>query len=343
MDMLRIVSLLVALAVAAPVRAQVPLLDGALPGAGERARAAYAGEFLIGNLARAFALSSTGGYGASWGAKSEEEARERALNSCGGAAKGCALYAVGLAVVGPGRAWAPAPPPPGPLLSGPGWAIATDARYLWFGPRAAKGVVVWGHGFNGNMSDSRGQQAPGFIRAFNNAGYDVLRFDRDPAYDHQRDEMGQALRGALRTLRGQGWARVVVGGQSRGGFNSLQTLDTAGLAEVVIALSEAAFGTSPGHQILMGQTDTYRLFSAAAAPATRLVYIQFADDPYTSDPDRMAEMVRDLLRPRVGRLLMIDRPEGFQGHGAGYSSAFAQRYAACILRFATAADPPAGC
>jgi hypothetical protein len=41
--------------------------------------------------------------------------------------------------------------------------------------------------------------------------------------------------------------------------------------------------------------------------------------------------------------LLIDRPEGVAGHGAGGSTAFNDRYGACLLRFATAPRPPASC
>jgi hypothetical protein len=45
----------------------------------------------------------------------------------------------------------------------------------------------------------------------------------------------------------------------------------------------------------------------------------------------------------VAALLVIDRPDGFKGHGGGNTAAFAERFGACLLRFATAPSPPAGC
>jgi hypothetical protein len=53
-------------------------------------------------------------------------------------------------------------------------------------------------------------------------------------------------------------------------------------------------------------------------------------------------MIRQSLGGRNGPLLLIDRPEGLIGHGAGAEPAFNDRFGACILR-AVAARDVAGC
>ena len=81
----------------------------------------------------------------------------------------------------------------------------------------------------------------------------------------------------------------------------------------------------------------------ANAPGARVVVVQFVDDFFSGDPDERATLLRTVLRPHVGALLVIDRPAGFSGHGAGNSSAFAYKFAGCILGFVTgtaAASPP---
>ena len=49
------------------------------------------------------------------------------------------------------------------------------------------------------------------------------------------------------------------------------------------------------------------------------------------------------LRPRLGALLLIDRPEGFSGHFGGNTALFASRYGACLVRFVVDPKPPAAC
>lgn len=330
-----------------PALAQTPpVLDAAgLPAITPAGRIFYEQRFLIGNLPRAFVVSPGGAYGGAWGAASAEEARALALKYCadkGGA--GCALYAEDLDVVWPGRATAARPDPPGPLLSGEGWAFVPDARYFWQGPAVARGVVVFAHGFSGRavMVEAGQRQPPPYVRAFNNAGFDVVRFAREWRYDYRRDEMAEHLREGLRALRQRGWKMVVVAGQSRGAWNALQALDAPGVADAVIAVSPAANGTDSGAQILMGNPALWTMVSRAEVARTRVAFVQFLGDPYYTDGDARAGMMRR-LQGRAAALLLVDRPEGFSGHDAGNSAAFAERYGACLLRFATAPSPPEAC
>ncbi len=235
--------------------------------------------------------------------------------------------------------------PPGPLIRSINYSFTPDARFVWHGPRAAAGVYVWAHGKGRrNTDDLRGVEPPPHVRWLNDAGYDVVRFDRAPMVD-ERNRAAGWLRDGLAWLRRAGYARVVTGGQSRGAWNSLQILDTPGLADAVVAISPAAHGSGASLNLL-GQTDDFRQLLADAAPQrTRVVFVQFSGDGFIGDPDARVRLLSSILRPKIPALLVIDRPEGFAGHGAGYTRAFAQRYGACILDFVTAegAAVPASC
>jgi hypothetical protein len=291
--------------------------------------------FLLRPLPRAFAVSREGAWGWASGIESDpERTAERALANCrrwGGS--DCRLYARDLAVLWPGlEAVAPAVPDR-PLVAGPGYAVVPDARFLWHGPQAARGAYVWAHGRAPNGIDSRGAQPQPHVRPFNHAGYDVLRFDRDPATDET--EAGAAwLREALASLRAQGYRRIVVGGQSRGAWNALQALDRPGLADAVVAIAPAAHGPtgSPAHAWALD--DLRRVVAAAQNPKARVIVANFADDPFDPDPEQRAAIFRALSGPRVGALLFLDRPQDFSGHGAGADWRFTQRYGACLLDFA---------
>jgi hypothetical protein len=84
------------------------------------------------------------------------------------------------------------------------------------------------------------------------------------------------------------------------------------------------------------------LTEAANARRTRLAIADFRDDPFMAEPEKRAEALRR-QRERFGAFLLIDRPEGVAGHGAGGTTAFNDRYGACLLRFATAPRPPTAC
>jgi len=337
----RVLLLLIALALPIAARAQ-PVLDvAAVPGLDATGRAEY-GKFLIANLPRVFAVSTNGRAGWAGPGPSLEVARSVALERCamvGGT--GCAIYAENLDVVWQGRP-AQHAAAPGPLISTGNYAFVPDERFFWHGPQVAAGVYVWSHGKGPAVdSDNRGLQPSAHVRPFNNAGFDVVRFDREPIADDPNRAAGWLADG-LAALRRMGYRRIVAGGESRGGWTSLRMLDAAGAADVVIAVSPAAHGTASSTLYLSQADDLRRIVRSADATALRLAIVQFAADPFDGDPGDRAKMV-ETLRPRIGALLMIDRPAGFLGHGGASSEAFAERYGACLLRFATSSAPPAAC
>ena len=321
---------------AVAVRAQ-PILDApSVPGVDAAGRASYA-EWLLTNTPRVFAIGANGRTGWYSGGKTLEEARGRAMQLCidhGGTE--CRAYAEDLSVLWPGHAWQPGAVP-GALLDTINYAFVPDEHFLWHGPAAARGVVVWSHGVGGRDVDSRGHQPPPLLRAFNDSGFDVVRFDRAPLVDNPVRAAGW-LRDELGVLRRSGYRVVVAAGQSRGAWTSLQMLDTAGLADAVIALSPAAHG-SGGSTNLTAQDDDLRALIADAKPArTRVAIAQFTADPFMADAGERAGLFHR-LEGRVGALLLIDRPPGFTGHFGGTSATFSRTFGPCFLRFATAQEP----
>ncbi len=318
------------------------ILDaGLVPWVGAAGRDAYK-NFLRSNLPRAFAVSEAGGFGWSGGA-TPENARAVALASCAArhpdrGTTPCVVYADGLDIVQAGREWH-APPSPPPLIETWNYAFVPDPRFLWHGPSAAAGVYVWAHGKGGG--DSRSIQPQPHVRLFNNAGWDVVRFDRDPVADDVDRATGW-LRDGLAGLRRRGWARIAAGGQSRGGWNCLRMLDTPGAADLVVAMSPAAHGN--GGSVFAGDQDADlgRIVRNVEPSRTRLVFAQFIGDAFIGDPDgRIAQISR--LRPKLGGLLILDRPAGLVGHVAGADPAFAAALGPCILEFATSPNPGSAC
>ena len=313
----------------------VPYLDDA-------GRARYEA-WLQTNLPRAFAIAPNGKIGLASGGPWDIPGgvSQKALEQCAAAGTvGCALYAEGLDVVWPGQQ-SHAAPAPGPLVKTWNYALVPDERFIWHGPAAARGVVVWAHGYGGPEVDNRGIQPQSFVRPLNNAGYDVIRFDREPMAD-SRDRAAGWLRDGLREMRRLGYRSVVVGGQSRGAWNSLQVLETPGLADAVLAVSPAAHGTGDSTNLTAQYDDLRAVMAAAPASGTRVAFVQFSGDAFMGDADRRAELVRRAA-PRLGALLLIDRPGGFSGHGAGMSPTFGGRYGGCLMHFVMDPSPPQSC
>jgi hypothetical protein len=235
-------------------------------------------------------------------------------------------------VVWPGQQSAPPRASTAPVKAGTGWALVPDGRFLWQGPRAARGAYVWAHGRSAGGQDSRGSQPQPHVRVFNNAGYDVLRFDRAPETD-ETDDAARWMREALALVRAQGYTRVIVGGQSRGAWNALQALEVPGLADAVVAIAPAAHGATGSPAWAWALDDLRQVLAAAHSPATRVAVANFSRDEYDPDPEGRAALFRGLVPPQVGGLLLLDRPPEVSGHGAGADSRFTLRYGACLLDF----------
>jgi hypothetical protein len=332
--MLRFVIVLTALAAPATQADTPPILDaGRVPHLSPEGREDYR-RFLLQPTPRAFALAPDGAWG--WAAAIEDDAavtEARALENCarwGG--QGCRVYVRDLAVVWPGLEASAPTPPARQLAGGPGWSLAPDPRFLWQGAERARGAYVWAHGRSPGGADSRGSQPQPHVRAFNNAGYDVIRFDRDPVTDET--EAGAAwMRQALAELRRRGYARVVVGGQSRGAWNALQSLSEPGLADAVIAIAPAAHGPRGSPAQAWALDDLRRIVASARSTGTRVAVANFAGDEFDPDPEARASIL-GVLAGRSAGFLMLDRPAGIRGHGGGADWRFTLRYAPCLLDFA---------
>jgi hypothetical protein len=330
------------LALPAAAQPLAPLLDpAAVTGLRPQDRGAYE-RFLAHNLPRAFAM---GPNGVGWQAGGGDAAfvESRAMEFCGrqNPQGGCRIVARDLALLPPARAWSPPAAPAFPELSNINRQTVPDERFLWWGPQRARGVVVFAHGRNPGQ-DTRGGQPQPWVRAFNNAGYDVWRFDRAPGVDEAERAAGW-LRQDLRALRTLGYRQIIASGQSRGGWNSLMMLDTPGLADVVIAIAPAMHG-GLGSAQLNALDDLRRLVSAGApgAPRARIAIANFRDDAFDPDPEARGRLFRRLEGQAQG-FLFLDRPEGITGHGGGNTSQFGLRFGPCLLRLATATPPPTAC
>jgi len=325
---------------------RAPVLDAdAVPYLNAAGRADYQ-RFVQQATPRAFAVAPDGSWG--WASALETQAATdaRALEICnrwtGGSSTGsggngagggaCKLYARNLDVVWPGRESTASVASETALESGPGWSLVPDARFFWQGPQRARGVYVWAHGRAAGGQDSRGSQPQPHVRVFNNAGYDVLRFDRAPETD-ETDTAAAWLHSALKALRAMGYQRVVVGGQSRGGWNALQALDQPGLVDAVVAIAPAAHGPTGSPAWAWALDDLKRIIAAARNPAARVVIANFARDEFDPDPEGRARIFRSLQAPQVHSTLFLDRPAGLEGHGGGADARFTLRYGACLLAF----------
>lgn len=312
---------------------RVSVLDvEAVPLPSPAARPVYA-RFLTYPAPRAFAIGGAGGVAWTAGAPSITAAVDRALAGCRKANRGraCRLYARDQDVV-----WAGEPPvdearPEG--TGGPGWMLFVPHGTLYHGPQG-RGAVLWTHGRGGEPASPQARMPHPFVQRFNNAGFDVWLLLREPRDDRNYGPVlsfaDLTLREAAHWLRAeQGYDRIIAAGQSAGGWAALAALDTPGLVDGVIAVAGAGYYVAPdGRRNLLDFDSLLARVRDAEAP---IVAVMFDGDTLLPDPARSAAAMRRALGWRSAPLLVIDRPEGLAGHGAGVAPAFNDRFGACLL------------
>jgi hypothetical protein len=322
------------------VRPRVSVLDlDAVPLPSPEARPVYA-RFLTYPAPRAFAIGEAGGIAWTAGAPSTAVAVDRALAGCQRANRNrpCRLYARDQHVVWNGEPESDDPPPEG--TGGPGWMLFVPPGTLHHGP-SGRGAVLWTHGRGGEPASPQARMPQPFVQRFNNAGFDVWLLLREPRadrnYDRVRSFADETLREAARWLRAErGYNRVIAAGQSAGGWAALAALDTPGLLDGVIAIAGAGYYVSPdGRQDLLDFDALLARVRDADAP---IVAVMFDGDPLLPNPAASAAAMRRALAWRNGSLLVIERPAGLTGHGAGATPAFNDRFGDCLLRLIAEGD-----
>ncbi len=215
--------------------------------------------------------------------------------------------------------------------------------HLRRGPGVARGVVIWAHGYAGADRDLRNLAAPGFISILNDAGWDVLRFDRAPGDDALFTSLPRLTDG-LAAVRAAGYRQTVLGGQSRGGWQAIMAASARPeLVDAVIATAPAAHGEASRANNLLAGLDDFRRLLAGLPPGPRLAVALFDGDDFDPDPAKRAAMLESLARDRRAPTLALwpqapgqgaggqPQPQSLRGHGAAYDLRFTLLYGACLL------------
>lgn len=316
-----------------PPPQRVSVLDvEAVPLPTTAARPVYA-RFLTYPSPRAFAIGEAGGVAWTAGAPSTGAAVDRALAGCRKANRDrpCRLYARDQDVVWDGEPAHDDARPEG--TGGRGWMLFMPEGTLYHGA-AARGAILWTHGRGGEPASPQARLPHPFVQRFNNAGFDVWLLLREPATDRNYDRVlsfaDDTLRQAARWLRSeQGYGSIIAAGQSAGGWAALAALDTPGLIDGAIAIAGAGYYVAPdGRRNLLDFDALLGRVRDATAP---VVAVMFARDPLLPEPGRSAAAMRRALAWRSGPVLVIERPEGLAGHGAGVAPVFNDRFGACLL------------
>jgi pimeloyl-ACP methyl ester carboxylesterase len=206
------------------------------------------------------------------------------------------------------------------------------------GPAQTPGIVIWCHGRSLTREDSTAP-TPLYLKQFLSAGWDVVRFNR-PRVEDQLPDSTAALVAKVHALKAQGYAKIVVAGQSYGGFIALGAADADPEIHAVIATAPAAYGSFFDSYESWQQNGSALFQLLDSLQHTRVLLAFFHGDDY--DPGGRGIESERILERKGLPFWVLDQPRDMVGHLAANSGLFVQRYGTCVVNFVTAAaDAPA--
>lgn len=208
------------------------------------------------------------------------------------------------------------------------------------GPERAQGIVIWNHGISGTNPSWRAQ-APPALRLLQARGWDVIMLKRH----HLAETIpgGPLIRSVERTLQeaaGQrrlGYRKVVLAGQSFGGYVTLEAIDTS--PDIFAAIALAPGVRSSGADGRFDPTAIEQILQRARVGRLALV---FPMNDTLFGTNTRGERAQPILARREFPYLLIGETSGIAGHGGGATGLFALRYGMCLAEFLAAPTLPAG-
>ncbi|MCB4823348.1 alpha/beta hydrolase [Roseicella aerolata] len=286
-------------------------------------------------LARDPAGRSAWGFagGAATPGQAEAAALERCRRALGQLQAECRLLALDA-----GRPGGPAVP----LAEGGIGPFRPAPLLLRRGPQTARGVLVWSHGYGGPERDNRKAPTPAFVSLLNDNGWDVLRFDRHPGEDSLYASLPRLTAG-LPALREAGYRRIILGGQSRGGWQAIMAAaERPELVEAVIATAPAAHGElSRPNNHGAAADDFRRLLAGLPAAGPRLAVVLFEGDEFDPEPERRAALLEALARERAAPTLALWPEPPLRGHAGAHDLRFTLLQGGCLLSLVQAPEAAA--
>lgn len=160
-------------------------------------------------------------------------------------------------------------------------------------------------------------------------GYDLYRFDRQWIRDWPGD--ATALVDAVKQAKAMGYRRVILAGQSAGGWVSIAATMRGAPVDGVLATSPAHHGEVKDMRDTSFARSEWRQIVGGIRKGPRVVVVLFKNDSY--DVGGRDNDARTAFTASGVDSMVISQPDGFVGHSAAYNASFGAKYGACLYSF----------
>jgi hypothetical protein len=208
------------------------------------------------------------------------------------------------------------------------------------GPVKARGVVIWNHGISGTNEQYKAPPALA-LRILQARGWDVIKINRNNLGETSRTSLARATErteAEIQAQRARGYRRIVLAGQSFGGYITLETAE--GQRDLFGVVAMAPGVTARGGIDRIDPSITERLLQDSKA--ARLAVVFPPGDTLFDNRVRGPGALRVLARRGRPYLLVDETAQAISGHGGATGGRFALRYGLCLADFLSSDAPPPG-
>ncbi|MDO8479001.1 MAG: alpha/beta hydrolase [Candidatus Rokubacteria bacterium] len=220
------------------------------------------------------------------------------------------------------------------------WAERAFCDLPWHGPAKASGIVIWNHGIFGTSVQYAGPVPPVF-RLLQSRGWDVVKIARNNLGETSIEQ--SLYQGIQRTVdeitvwRREGYARVILAGQSFGGYITLDAAESSKDIYGVVAMAPGVTTRGGGGRFDAGTTER----TLGRLSVERLVLILPRNDQLFNSVARGPGAVA-ALAGRAGSSLLLDERYDIVEHGGGTTGKFAIKYGPCLVQYVASLEAGKG-
>jgi len=224
------------------------------------------------------------------------------------------------------------------------WVERAFCDMRWHGPSTASGIVIWNHGIHGTVGQYVAPVPPVF-RLLQARGWDVVKIARNNLGETGGEK--SLYRAVERTSeeisarRREGYTRVVLAGQSFGGYITLDAAESSKDLYGVVAMAPGVRAIGGAGRLDAAVTER----TIGRLAVDRLVLVFPRNDTQFGSQDRGPGAAKVLAR-RKNSFLLLDEKYDIIDHGGGTSGKFAVMYGQCVVQYLTSPDvgtEPARC